>query len=298
MRAAIALLALLCGAARADSVGIVVASGSTLRGELETWVEVHDKKLVAAPLSPDAVRTLTDCFVIDDLRKCASGVVNARAKSDSIVFARLDGHDLTIYWFRKGHSPVVERRHCDNCATELGELVDQAMTKLAEDSALDTGFVKLRSRPAGATVLIDGASVGATPLELDLRVGSHQVALQLDGRAVGERAISIETGQEVEIMLRAEPVASRPPPSRLYPEIAIGGGAAAIVLGGILIGVAEDPTGAKPTYRNSKPFGIVLVLVGVAAAGGGGYWFYRTTDSGPVVAPTPGGAVVGWAGNF
>ena len=83
-------------------------NGSALQADitahLEAWVRKHDRSVVPSPLSRDAVNTIANCFLIDDL-KCARGVVEARSKADAVVFLRIEtaGKDLTFttYWFQR-----------------------------------------------------------------------------------------------------------------------------------------------------------------------------------------------------
>ncbi len=58
----------------------------------------------------------------------------------------------------------------------------------AAKSAPPAGRAVLRSRPSGATVLVDGVARGVTPLEIDLAVGKHDVLLRSD---TGERALAL-----------------------------------------------------------------------------------------------------------
>src|SRR5947209_15861920 len=48
-------------------------------------------------------------------------------------------------------------------------------------AAFVTGKAVLQTRPDGATVVVDGAKRGITPLELELPVGSHAVIFQHGG---------------------------------------------------------------------------------------------------------------------
>ena len=92
----VALFALMVAAipahASSNGVGVAVVSstnGSALQSDvtahLEDWLRKHDHAVVASPLSRDAINTIANCFLIDDL-KCASGVVDARSKADAVVF--------------------------------------------------------------------------------------------------------------------------------------------------------------------------------------------------------------------
>src|ERR1044071_7841749 len=116
-------LAALATTARADEVGVVVTGEATIQpqlsSQLESWLTKHGHQLAQAPLSPDAINTMVDCFVIED-ESCARKVVDKRSKSPSLVFARIDvapGNTaldrdvaITIYWFEKDHSFAAKRK--------------------------------------------------------------------------------------------------------------------------------------------------------------------------------------------
>src|SRR5579863_4573834 len=158
----VALVLLVCSTARADSVGVVVTGerepAEALHARIEKWVKAAARELVAVPLSPDAKSTFANCFVIDDVRTCAAGVVNARAKSDSIVYARVDGNAVAITWFVKKHSPASATcKPCDDIA------LDAVLAKLSAQAAQDTGLVRVHSKPDGFAAVIDGEAAGATP---------------------------------------------------------------------------------------------------------------------------------------
>src|SRR5690242_3275291 len=100
--------------ARAETVGVVVTGvaqdAPELRARIEKWIKADGRELVPGALSSDAIATLANCFVIEDIRTCAAGVVAARARADSVVYARLYVDALAVTWLRKGHAPASERR--------------------------------------------------------------------------------------------------------------------------------------------------------------------------------------------
>src|SRR5262245_20203518 len=112
---AVAFVSLATVPARADrGVGVVVTGEATMQpqlvAQLETWLRTHGHDLISAPLPPDAINALIDCFVIED-QACARKVVEKRAKSKSIVFAQVNVTSgataldrtvtLTAYWLEK-----------------------------------------------------------------------------------------------------------------------------------------------------------------------------------------------------
>src|SRR5688500_838697 len=96
-------------------VGVVVVGEVTMQpalaAHLDAWLRQHGHQLSPAPLPPDAINTLTDCFVMED-EACARKVVEKRARTQAVLFARVDlkiedGQadrtvTLTAYWFDKG----------------------------------------------------------------------------------------------------------------------------------------------------------------------------------------------------
>jgi len=59
------------------------------------------------------------------------------------------------------------------------------------------------SEPSGATVRIDGQTVGTTPLQLDrVRVGSHAVHVALDGYPAWSAAATVVYGKSNGVVAR------------------------------------------------------------------------------------------------
>jgi hypothetical protein len=312
----LALLVLLWMAAPARAggdVGVVVVGEVTMQpqlaSQLETWLRSHGHQLTPAPLAPDAINTLMDCFVIED-EGCARKVVEKRSKTQAVVFARVDlktGDDnpektvtLTAYWFEKGHDALAERRFCERCTdVTLRSTADELMAALTIGQAKDAGTLKCSSNPPGAKVMVDGSPVGITPLSYDVKTGAHTITLSREGHRDDTRDVTIRRGETTEVDIALKSYASR----NFFPFILLGTGGALLATGLVLYAMDEDvpaPMGQqKELYQNTGPLGVGLVVTGLVVGGIGGYLLFRTKRSStPVAAVTPEAALVGWAGRF
>ena len=109
--------------ADAGTVGVVVTGDeklqATLAKHVEAWLRAHGHR-VGEGLPDDARTSLLNCMVIDD-EGCARGIVDRRAKTDSVVFGEVraprtkasKATTLIIYWLVKGKEPVGMRRACE-----------------------------------------------------------------------------------------------------------------------------------------------------------------------------------------
>jgi hypothetical protein len=292
--------------ARADGIGVVVTGDSSLQpqteAQVEEWLRVRGKTLIAAPLRPDALTALLDCFVIEDL-VCARKIVDGEASAPQLLFAKVEGADagngqrdvtITAYWFRSGRAPQTARRSCKSCDGHT--IVDEAMSSMAGQDA-KTGTLSLTSSPAGARVTVDGADVGVTPLDAPVSAGSHTVELTKAGYAPGHGSVVVAEGQSAKLDIS---MTQDGPQRSLLPYVVGGAGVALLATGIVLYATSETDTGEKYQYRDTKPAGAVIAVVGAAAIGAAAYLMVRgkPTDSAPAVAVLPGAGYVGWAGAF
>lgn len=327
MRLLLVILALLVPVAAsandAKSVGLLV-TGQVLKGptqsQAEKWLRAHDRKVVAHALPADATKTLLDCFVIDD-PKCASGIIDARATTDSFVSIRIDivskkdkDVRLTIDWFVKGRNPVSARRTCEDCSESvLRTTIDAMLLDLAKTNPGFMGRIKVTSEPAGITVLLDNDTIGVTPVERDVTTGHHTARLVRDGRMGPEKAVEIEAGALAEIRLEAPPdgpVAGDATPaspagnesrSRAAPIALTLVGAAAIVTGaGMYFVLHQEPSVDEFESRDYKTPGLITMGAGGVVAVTGIVWMLATgSSSAPTVGMTTSGdATIGWSGRF
>ena len=148
MRTPTLVIATLLGttAAYAERVGVVVTGEATvqpqLASQLESWLQDHGREVVPGPLEPEAINTLIDCFVLENL-ECARGVVDTRSKAKAVVFTRAEAiqnsdgtRDVAItgYWFQKNRDVLSERRVCTKCnAQSLHATLDELMLALVHD---------------------------------------------------------------------------------------------------------------------------------------------------------------------
>lgn len=265
MRTTVFVLASVLGAttAHADKVGIVVTGEARLQpqltSQLERWLHDRGHTVVPGALEPDAINTLVDCFVLEDLG-CARGVVTARASSRSLVYARVDQTTnddgtrevaVTGHWFQKGHEAIAERRVCSACTDDkLFATVDELMHALVHEPPLPL---------AGDKPAADAATI--TPATTDTGSSSRMLPYSLVG--VGALAL---VGGVVMVGIDEDPDP---------------------------IGVQS------PTYRDTATIGAVVGIAGAAALGVGIYlWMTDKPSSQPIAAVSRDGAIVGWAGRF
>jgi hypothetical protein len=273
----------LCGRADADTVGLVIAGDAHLRPQVDTqlqdWLRRHGH-FVGETMAADAQSSLLNCMVIDD-ETCARGVVDARANTDSVVFAEIraprtkssTATTLILYWLVKGKAPVGMRRACEDCNEALlRSTLDETMDTLFASSEASRGRLALRSKPPGLTVMLDSENIGITPIERDVTVGQHTVVLMSSGRKVGERVLKIEPEVTVEITMSVTIPSER---SRVLPGTLIAVGAAAIAAGAVLYFTSEVDDGTRPTYRDTKPAGLGVAGGGLAVCALGGILWTR-----------------------
>jgi hypothetical protein len=145
MHRVVAIAVLLCAARVASAapvqrtVGVVTVGEKELRtavgGHMEDWLREHGHEVVIPPLSPDAANTLANCLTLDDL-VCAKGVFKARAKTDMLVYVRIEktGADVAfnVYWFETGKDPVLQKQVCTACSsTSWQGITDPLLQRLA-----------------------------------------------------------------------------------------------------------------------------------------------------------------------
>src|SRR5882724_2889557 len=131
MRTAITLALLIALGSPAHAggdVGVIVTAEGAMQPQLvaqiEGWLSQHGHTLVASPLPADAIPLLIDCIAMED-KSCARNIVDQRATTPSMVYARLDTKNnatsgardvtLTAYWLDKGHDAIRERKTCEHC---------------------------------------------------------------------------------------------------------------------------------------------------------------------------------------
>ena len=264
MRASILLAAIVVGVlgtatARADGVGVVVTGDASIQPQLaaqmEDWLRQHGHVLVAAPLRPDALGTLIDCFVIEDLA-CARKVVEAEAGAPPrVMFAKAElvvngsARDITItaYWFSRGSEPMAARRTCAACTdTKIHATIDEVMSTLAGKARADVGTLELAISPPGAVIRIDGKAASAGDA---LPIGDHTVEISAIGYASERHTVTIKGGDRValRVSLAAETHRNK------LPLVGIGVGVALFATGITLIVTSEEEPVRSRSFATRWP---------------------------------------------
>ena len=309
------VVAALAGSARAGTVGIVVTGDpqlqATLTKQLEGWLRSHGHT-VGETLPKDAQSSLLNCMVIDD-EGCARGIVDARAKTDSVVFSEVraprtrssNATTLIVYWFVRGKEPVGMRRACESCTDDLMKsTLDEVLTTVVGASELARGKLELHSRPEGVTVILDNVAVGITPIEREVPAGPHTIVLMSKGKKVGERKLKIQSEVTAEItipvVIPADKTVVVSSPSYLLPGTLIAIGGAAVVAGVMLYATSDVDDGTKFKYYDNRPVGMGVGAGGLALTALGAILWARTgsKEPAPVVAVDGKGGYVGWAHAF
>jgi hypothetical protein len=214
---------------------------------------------------------------------------------------------LEIINGRTGGVLASNRDRCETCgAEEAGEKMGLAASALRERLEVVSrapARIVIRSRPPGATVVIDGRQIGATPLDVEMPGGPHHAQLFLRDHDPSSRSFTVVSG--VDETLDMELVAIPPTfPYRTVGWSTVGGGAA-LILAGVLTmsfdnsevscGEADkDPYGHCPYVRSTNWWAASLLGLGVAAATVGGFFLYLA----PPAPSAPARASIGISGRF
>jgi len=212
---------------------------------------------------------------------------------------------LEIVNGRTGFVLASNRERCETCgAEEAGEKMGLAASALRERLEAESrapARIVVRSRPAGATVVMDGKQTGVTPLDTNLAGGQHHLQLVLPDHETLSRSFTVVSGVDESMDLSLAAIPSRFP-YRTAGWATLGGGAALLVAGlvtmafdnhEIACSVGErDINGHCPYVRETKWWATAMIGIGAAAATVGGTFLYFAPR------PTSGGASLGLAGNF
>jgi hypothetical protein len=214
---------------------------------------------------------------------------------------------LEIINGRTGGVLASNRERCETCGVEeAGEKMGLAASALRErleaESRSPARFV-IRSRPAGATVVLDGKDAGVTPLDTNLVGGLHRLRLVLADHETVSRSFTVVSGVDESMDLDLTAIPSKFP-FRTVGWSTLGGGAALLIAGIVTMALdqrsagcssaVKDDKGICPQWRRTQWWALPMVAVGAAAATVGGTMFYLAP-----APPTTGlGASASLAGQF
>ena len=214
---------------------------------------------------------------------------------------------LEIINGRTGFVLASNRERCETCgAEEAGEKMGLAASALRERleavSRAPAHFL-VRSRPAGARVVMDGRPSGVTPLDAELPGGAHHLYLYLSGHDPVSRSFTVVSGVDEALDLDLVAIPSK------FPYRAVGygtlaGGAVLLIAGIVILSLDNQQIGCStseqdvnhhcPWVRSTKWWGAAMMGVGAAAATTGGFFLYLAPRAGSI----PATAAAGYSSSF
>jgi hypothetical protein len=231
----------------------------------------------------------------------ASYLITARIAESNKTYTMV----LDIINGRTGFVLASNRERCETCgAEEAGEKMGLAASALRERLEAESrapARLVVRSRPAGAVVVMDGQQTGITPLDTNLVGGPHHLQLVLADHETVSRSFTVVSGVDESMDLNLTAIPSKFP-YRAAGWGTLGGGAALLIVGLVTMAIdnheiscsadEKDPYGHCPFVRSTKWWAAAMVGLGAAATTVGGAFLY--------LAPRPasGGATLGVAGHF
>ena len=275
--------------------GLSAARFEVLSGKDVQQKLVQEKDLLACQ---DAACYPTMAKTLD-----ASYLITARVAESNKTYTML----MEIINGRTGAVLASNRERCETCGVEeAGEKMGLAASALRERlevvSRAPARFV-IRSKPAGATVIIDDQVIGVTPLDAELSGGPHHMKLRMNGFDELVRTFIVVSGVDESMDLDLVAIPSRFP-FRTAGWGGLAAGAALLVAGIVTMtfdhdevscsNSSKDPNGHCPSVWGTKWWGASMIGLGAAAATVGGVFLY--------LAPRPGtttlGATAGLSGSF
>lgn len=319
---ALAVTAAAAPRASAESTGIVLVTGRVAAHErtvIESAIVVAVRRaswtLSAQPFTPTEIDTITGCLRDDRPWHCLSPMMAPKGV-DRIVVADANPQlgapgkldivgDLVV---AGDGAAAVSQQRCDGCDDAGLALAVQRLTDaLLQDMAVrsEQTVLVVQTVPPGATVLLDGQSIGTTnasgTINQTTYAGPHKLTVQRAGYQFDERTIHLLAGRTTGLVIELQPEGVEARVKPLLAPLAIAGtGAAGVVVGGVLIYLGQqDGPDDKWRYTRATALGVVAGIAGTAAVGIGVYlWRRPAKPSGLTVSTTPGAAVIGWAGAF
>lgn len=299
----------------AESSGVVVVVGAAGSHEREVIAAAIARvvrraswSLGAQGFAPAEVETIQRCLRDDQPWRCLAPILEPRGFDRIVVAdasppgASLDKLIITgqLALAGDGAAAIVQRR-CDGCDDEqLAAVAQKLAEQLVREITRRTGTtLEVRTRPPGATVLIDGQPLGDTgptgEVSQPVEPGRRTLTVRAPGFVAHEQPLDLRSGRTTTIDVALEPV---PPRSPVVPLAFAVPGAAAVALGGYFVYLGQqDGPDDRRRYTRATPIGAATGALGLAAIGVAAYlWWFAPDPGGLAVIPIPGGAIAGWAG--
>jgi hypothetical protein len=245
-------------------------------------------KLVGPSLALASCRDAS-CFPAMASALSASYLIGAKVSESNKTYVVT----MDIINGRTGAVLASNHERCETCGVEeAGEkmgLAASALRDRLETLARAPARFIVRSRPASATVEIDGKTVGVTPLDVELAGGVHHLRLLMRAYDTLERTLTVVSGVDEGIDLDLVAIPSHFPHRTAGIATLVSG---AVLLAAGIITLAfdhseigcrareKDPYGHCPWVRSTKWWGAAMVGTGAVAATLGGVFLYLAPRSG------------------
>lgn len=319
--------------ARAQSTEGVVAVGgtaeprdlTTISSAVNTALRAASWQLPAKPLSKKETDGLLQCLKPGEASKCVPESMSARGIGRALVVnaekqQAMDGTPVVVLTGKvilvQSAEFVVRLRRCEPCTEDTLTQTSTGLTQqLLQELAVRAGrtLLSVSSNPQGANIVLDGQSIGATPMVAKTYPGRHIVQLDKAGYITVSRPTDTteDSTSEIAVDLRRSDRSPEPDPKGPVidpdprgwwhvPAVFVGGGvlATGAAIGLLYLG-QQDGVNDKDRYTHATVLGVITAVTGVSAVAFGGYRLWRGPPNRTVtVQTTAGGAVIGWAGSF
>ncbi len=274
---------------------------SAARFEVLRESDVQQKLVAANPAL--ATCQSASCFPAVAAALDASYLITAHVVENSKTYVL----EMEIINGRTGGVLASNRERCETCGAEdAGEKMGLAASALRERlevvSRAPARFV-LRSKPAGASVTLDGRSAGTTPFDTELPGGPHHVQLRLAGHDDLSRTFTVVSGVDETMDFDLVAIPSKFP-YRTVGWTSLAGGVLLLAAGiatmsfdnhEVACSTSEEGVGGHcPWVRSTKWWAATMIGVGAAAATVGSTFLYLA----PRAGTTSLSATAGVAGSF
>jgi hypothetical protein len=206
---------------------------------------------------------------------------------------------LELLSARSGSVVGTTRERCEICGVvEVGEKMSLAASTLRarlEALARAPARFVIRTRPEGASVVIDGKAMGITPLDLTLSAGERKMVIEHEGFSPLERTVSVTRGVDEALDLDLVRLPTKFP-FRAAGWTAVATGAV-LAVGGIYLlslhgsevsctAAQRDGGGNCPEVYKTNVAGASLLGASAVMLTMGGVWIYLAQPAGGGLLPT------------
>jgi hypothetical protein len=159
---------------------------------------------MAAPPAPPPVRGR---LVVRSTPTGARVFVDGRDRGRTpLTLASLSPGSYAVRVVRDGYAPVERRLTVSASRPSHSLSLSLAALRAAGPPVTGPASIQVESRPAGASVYVDGRLVGSTPLQLrDVGAGVHAVSLELDGHRRWTSSVRVGAGERRRVAASLEP---------------------------------------------------------------------------------------------